>query len=199
MKKRKKRIGVFSHHPGMDRINILCKRIKKIKDESLTTNQLVDATLFSSAGQASGRRYYSLTPRFFANETGGRIFYVKKEILEWIKDGTPSTLVDEHGNVGRRRKGKTSISIPIKEEGHKTLTEPIYLRLPHWILDIMVKDREVGKNIESRSQWLRDKIIESLVSSPNPHVDEALNRAYLILHEGLHGKEGKTEQVASHC
>ncbi len=199
--KKKKRIGVFARRPSTERIKALCARIEKIKSESLTTNQLVDTSLFSSAGQASARRHYSLTPHFITNENASRIFYIKSEILKWIQAGMPNMLVDEEGNVGMRRKKKrkTSICTPIKEPRHKTLTEPIYLRLPHWILDIMVKDKEVGKGIESRSQWLRDKIIESLVSAPNPQVDEALNRAYLILHEGLHGKEGKTKQVASYC
>jgi len=200
MKRRRKRRGVFGQRPSTERIDSLCARIEKIKSEALTTNQLVDVGLFSSAGQASARRYYSLAPQFITNENESRIFYLKSELIGWIQAAMPNMVVNEEGVVGRhrKRKGKTSISMPIREESHKTLTEPIYLRLPHWILDIMVKDREVGKNIESRSQWLRDKIIESLVSSPNPHVDEALNRAYLILHEGLHGKEGKTEQVASH-
>lgn len=177
-------------------------RVKGFKKEVLTPNELVDFGLFTSAGQASGRRYLNQVPRFITSQTGGRIFYPKEDILDWITLEFPDHIISEKLDTSPRptqkKKPKTSISLPINRKIDRNLTDFVCIRLPVWILEIIKGDRTLNTDVQLKQQWILDRVIESLVTNEPIGLNESLNRAYLILREGLDGTERKAEQAKSH-
>lgn len=129
-----------------------------------TTDDLVNLGVFSSNGWASLRRKRQLLPKY--GQHGPRIVtYKKEDIIEWIDS----------------------------EVNHKSYLIKLWNKNLR-ILENKKSNRSLGVESESKNQWIRDRIIETLVTNRSPEMDTALNKAFLILKEGSDGQKREANQ-----
>ncbi len=140
-----------------------------------TTNELVALGLFTSNGWAHMRRRDNLPPKY--TQFGPRVVtYKKEDVLEWIhyeiKD--KSYLLQLWNKTASIFEEKTPEISP-------------------YLIDTIKNESE------SKSQWIRDRIIETLVTNRSPELDKALNNAFRILKGGPDGQEREANQNTCNC
>ncbi len=135
-----------------------------------TTDDLVNLGIFSSNGWASLRRKNKILPKY-VQHAPRIVTYKKEDVLDWInfEIAKDKSFIINAWNKRFRKFDDKKFQRPFDVES------------------------------ESKNQWIRDRMIETLVTNRSPELDKVLNKAFLILKEGSDGQKRKANQNTCHA